>query len=212
MVRVLLRGAWKKVVYFQGKRCGGYSEWFLPRLAPGIGIVPFPRDVVGAIVGSQPRGDRRVATARLNVQRMVGDSSGRRAGGNLFRLPGRPPTGELFERLAGGDGVLIERIFSTGQSTPPGEWLEEERDEWVVVLQGEAELSLADGTSTVLGRGDHTLIPAGVRHRVERTSAEPPCIWLAVHAAGLTAESRAGPAPAPPDTSRKGGGDGAGDR
>ena len=104
---------------------------------------------------------------------------------NVFALHPDLPAGELFERLAGNDDVLVERIVSTGQSTAPGEWLEQERDEWVVLLAGEAELSFADGTTLVLGRGDHTVIAAGTRHRVERTSAEPPCIWLAVHAAGL---------------------------
>lgn len=104
---------------------------------------------------------------------------------NLFSLPADLPTGELFERLAGGKDVLVERIVSTGQLTPPGEWLEQTRDEWVAVLQGEAVLSFADGTSTKLARGDTAAIPAGARHRVERTSADPPCIWLAVHARDL---------------------------
>ena len=81
--------------------------------------------------------------------------------------------------------MLVERIVSTGQSTPAGEWLEQELDEWVAVLQGHAELSFADGTHVSLDPGDHVLIAAGTRHRVERTSADPACIWLAVHARGL---------------------------
>jgi cupin 2 domain-containing protein len=109
---------------------------------------------------------------------------------NLYDLPGELPDEELFERLAEGAGVLVERIVSTGQSTPPGEWLESERDEWVVLLQGDAELRYADGSRTTLSPGEHVLIAAGQRHRVERTSAEPPCIWLAVHADGLTAPGR----------------------
>jgi cupin 2 domain-containing protein len=107
--------------------------------------------------------------------------------GNLFRLPDALPPEELVEALAGGEGVLVERIVSTGQSTPPGEWLAGERDEWVVLLAGEAELSFADGSRLRLGPGDYVLIPAGERHRVESTSAEPPCVWLAVHAPGLVA-------------------------
>jgi cupin 2 domain-containing protein len=105
---------------------------------------------------------------------------------NLFELPAELPSTEFFEPLVAGEGVLVERIVSTGQSTPAGAWLEDlESDEWVVVLEGEAELSYADGESVMLAAGDHVLIPAGVRHRVERTTAEPPCIWLAVHASGL---------------------------
>lgn len=104
---------------------------------------------------------------------------------NVFALPDGPPADELFERLAGTDDVLVERIVSSGQFTSPGEWLEQERGEWVVVLQGQAELSFDDGTRVELAPGDDALIPAGRRHRVERTSAEPPCIWLAVHAPAL---------------------------
>jgi cupin 2 domain-containing protein len=104
---------------------------------------------------------------------------------NVFRLPGTLPPEELAEVLAGGEGVLVERIVSTGQSTPAGEWLAGERDEWVVLLAGQAELSYADGFRLRLAPGDYVLIPAGERHRVESTSAEPPCVWLAVHASGL---------------------------
>jgi cupin 2 domain-containing protein len=110
----------------------------------------------------------------------------RRGAGNLFRLPGSLPPEELVEALARGDGVLIERIVSAGQATAPGEWLEGELDEWVVLLAGEAELSFDGGGELRLVAGDHILIPAGERHRVESTSAEPPCVWLAVHAAGLS--------------------------
>ena len=93
---------------------------------------------------------------------------------------------ELFERLAGGADVLVERIVSTGQRTGPGRWLRQDRDEWVVLLEGEATLSFEeDGSMLRLRRGDHVLIRAGVGHRVESTRAEPPCVWLAVHAAGL---------------------------
>jgi cupin 2 domain-containing protein len=106
---------------------------------------------------------------------------------NLFDPPAEPHHDEVFEPLALGAGVLVERIVSTGQSTPPGEWLEGERDEWVAVLQGDAELAFADGSRTALSPGDHVLIPAGVGHRVERTSSDPACIWLAVHAPGLGA-------------------------
>jgi cupin 2 domain-containing protein len=106
---------------------------------------------------------------------------------NLYELPEALPADELFDPLAIGDRVLVERIVSTGQSTAAGEWLESERDEWVVLLQGDAEIGFADGTRTRLVPGDHVLLPAGLRHRVERTSAEPACIWLAVHAEGLRA-------------------------
>jgi cupin 2 domain-containing protein len=101
---------------------------------------------------------------------------------NLFDLPGELARDELFERLAGRGDVVVERIVSAGQATAAGEWLEQERDEWVALLQGHAELSFADGTRVALGPGDALVIASRTRHRVERTSTDPPCIWLAVHA------------------------------
>jgi cupin 2 domain-containing protein len=101
---------------------------------------------------------------------------------NLFGLPSELPPDEFVERLAGGGDVVVERIVSAGQATQPGEWLEQERDEWVALLQGHAELSFADGTRVALERGDALVIASRTRHRVERTSTDPPCIWLAVHA------------------------------
>jgi len=102
---------------------------------------------------------------------------------NLFALPDfadREP-GERFETLAQTADCRIERILSTGQTTPPGDWYDQQWDEWVALLQGEAELSFQDGTRRRLSAGDHLLLAAHLRHRVEYTSSEPPCIWLAVH-------------------------------
>ncbi|MDA0746812.1 MAG: cupin domain-containing protein [bacterium] len=100
---------------------------------------------------------------------------------NLFSLPDPLPNRELFEPLFPDAGILVERIVSTGQSTPPGEWHDQDRDEWVVLLQGKAVLSYEDGQTLSLQPGDHTFIPAHKKHRVESTSTDPPCIWLAVH-------------------------------
>jgi cupin 2 domain-containing protein len=105
--------------------------------------------------------------------------------GNLFRLPATLPAEEVFEELAGGEGMRIERIVSTGQASPADQWYAQPDDEWVVLLQGEAELAYVDGSRLRLGAGDHVMIPAGERHRVEWTREDPPCIWLAVHANGL---------------------------
>lgn len=100
---------------------------------------------------------------------------------NLYDLPTPLPAGELFADLIPDTGVKIERIVSGGQSTPEGEWYDQERDEWVALIQGNAVLVYEDGSELALGAGDHVLIPAHTRHRVASTSSEPPCIWLAVH-------------------------------
>jgi cupin 2 domain-containing protein len=49
-----------------------------------------------------------------------------------------------------------------------------------MVLQGEGILEVR-GERIRLGRGDSLLIPAGTSHRVLDTSADPHCIWLALH-------------------------------
>ncbi len=100
---------------------------------------------------------------------------------NLYTLPDPLPEAERFDPLIPDRGVLIERIASTGQTTPEGEWYDQDRDEWVILLQGEAVLAYADGRTLRLRPGDHVLIPAHEKHRVEKASADPPCIWLAVH-------------------------------
>lgn len=41
---------------------------------------------------------------------------------NIFNLPPSLPNKELFESIVSNDNILIERIISTGQTTPPGEW------------------------------------------------------------------------------------------
>ncbi|WP_315506308.1 cupin domain-containing protein [Pyramidobacter piscolens] len=103
--------------------------------------------------------------------------------GRLFDLSRRCASdgGELFDELAAGRGCRVERIVSVGQATPEGEWYDQDGDEWVALLQGEARLLWDNGDESPLAPGDWLLIPAHVRHRVVYTSAEPPCVWIAVH-------------------------------
>lgn len=100
---------------------------------------------------------------------------------NIFKLPDKLPDKEVSEALIPDRGILIERIISAGQSSPPGFWYEQERDEWVVLIQGESGLLWENGRQLIMKPGDWVFLPAGERHRVEWTSPSPPCIWLAVH-------------------------------
>jgi len=77
--------------------------------------------------------------------------------------------------------MRIERIISSGYASPPNFWYDQELDEWVVLLQGEAVIRFADGETRTLRNGDWLFLPAGLHHRLDRTSSNPPCIWLAVH-------------------------------
>lgn len=89
---------------------------------------------------------------------------------------------EIFERLAGRDGVTIERIVSRGHRSPAGFWYDQERSEWVMVLQGRAVLEIEGRDEPVhLETGDWIDLPAHCRHRVVSTDSQPPTVWLAVH-------------------------------
>ena len=99
---------------------------------------------------------------------------------NLFQLPARLLQDEWLDTLVQRSDIRIERIISTGQASQAGFWYDQSEDEWVAVLQGSAALEWADGTVQELAPGDCLLIPAGKKHRVANTSAEPACIWLAV--------------------------------
>ena len=99
---------------------------------------------------------------------------------NLFaEIPARLPDEWTDEILRAG-AVRIERIVSRGHSSPAGFWYDPTENEWVVVLSGSAELSFASGERVRLVPGDSLEIPAGVKHRVERTDPDRETVWLAV--------------------------------
>ena len=104
------------------------------------------------------------------------------AGGNIFTDVPRTLAAEQFVELLSAPRLRIERIVSTGQSSPPGHFDDQDWVEWVLVLQGLAKI-LVEGEAEprLLGRGDYVHIPARVRHRVEWTSPDEPTVWLAVH-------------------------------
>lgn len=104
-------------------------------------------------------------------------------GGNLFsHLPEGPIPAEAFESLASGGGCRIERIVSTGHATPDGAWMEQDWDEWVLLVAGGAALTFeGEAARRHLAPGDWLHIPAGTRHRVAWKSQSEVTVWLAVH-------------------------------
>jgi cupin 2 domain-containing protein len=101
---------------------------------------------------------------------------------NLFAdIPAKIPE-EIFQALLETGDFRLERIVSGGQATPPGQWYDQDTHEWVVLLRGGARLRFEDEPEPrVLSPGDHLLIPAHRRHRVEWTDPEAPTVWLALH-------------------------------
>jgi cupin 2 domain-containing protein len=100
---------------------------------------------------------------------------------NLFGdLPAALPA-ERVDVLLETPHLRLERIVSTGHATPPGAWHDQDRDEWVVVLRGRARLRIeGEAGDRALAPGDHLLLRAHVRHRVEWTSPHEPTVWLAL--------------------------------
>ena len=67
-------------------------------------------------------------------------------------------TEELIEKLVDSPDIRIERIVSTGHTSPPGFWYDQADSEWVVVLRGEAILAF-EGETRTMKPGDYTVAP-----------------------------------------------------
>jgi cupin 2 domain-containing protein len=115
-------------------------------------------------------------TASVLVLRMMKTGNLRRD----YRCSSSP--GRAFTTLVDRPGLRIDRIVSTGQTTPEGQWHDQETDEWVLLMEGAARLRV-DRTLTE-GEGESErwiLLPAHCRHRVTWTRASrrrsgSPCI------------------------------------
>lgn len=89
---------------------------------------------------------------------------------------------EQFSNLLERPGLRIERIVSTGQSSPPGFWYDQPEGEWVALLQGSATLRFEDSPEPLdLTPGDYVHIAPHRRHRVDATATDQITVWLAVH-------------------------------
>ena len=100
---------------------------------------------------------------------------------NIFsNIPGNLPD-ELTEIMAENQHVRIERIVSRGHRSPNGFWYDQDENEFVLVLRGEAELLFEDSDEPVCMKpGDYMNIPAHTKHRVEWTDPDTETVWLTV--------------------------------
>lgn len=101
---------------------------------------------------------------------------------NLFASPHGGSAGEVFKELLHGGAFRLERIVSTSQTTPPGEWYDQPQAEWVLLLSGRARLRFEEESEPrELRPGDYVNIPPHCRHRVEFTALDEQTVWLALH-------------------------------
>jgi cupin 2 domain-containing protein len=97
---------------------------------------------------------------------------------NLPELSESEQSLSLFEKPR----IKIERIVSESYRSSAGFWYDQDEDEWVVVVRGEATLEFEGGELVRMKEGDYVTIPRHVKHRVHQT--DPKTIWLAVHVRG----------------------------
>ncbi len=99
----------------------------------------------------------------------------------LKGVPGWLPEEEITPLVETG-GFRLERIISTGHASPEGFWYDQDRTEWVLLLQGRAALVFeGQEEAVVLQPGECVEIPAHVRHRVLWTDPGIATVWLALH-------------------------------
>ena len=74
--------------------------------------------------------------------------------------------------------MRVEEIRSFGEISPPDFWYCQDENEFVYIVEGNACLTLFDGSEVQLRKGDHYYIAKKVKHRVSFTSID--CVWLCV--------------------------------
>jgi len=88
---------------------------------------------------------------------------------------------ELVEMLLENKDVCIERIVSKGHTSPASGWYDQPKNEWVMVLKGEAVIAFEDEPEIRLVAGSYIDIAAHKKHRVSWSDPDVETIWLAVH-------------------------------
>lgn len=98
---------------------------------------------------------------------------------NLFENVKVDKNSEEFIDILKNEKIRIERIVSNGQSSPIDFWYEQEENEFVIVLDGDAIIEFED-EKVDLKKGDFINIESKRKHRVKYTNQEKSTIWLAI--------------------------------
>ena len=86
---------------------------------------------------------------------------------------------EKFFEIFKNEKIKIEKIVSNGQISPENFWYEQEKSEFVLLLEGFAILEF-ENRIVELKKGDCLNIEAYEKHRVKFTSLDEPTVWFAV--------------------------------
>ncbi len=87
---------------------------------------------------------------------------------------------EVFEILEDNNSLKLEFIVSPGSRNGFEKWYQQDEDEFIYLIQGEAIIEFKDLNQLRLIKGDYFKIPAGLQHRIAFTSTSPHCIWLTI--------------------------------
>ena len=87
---------------------------------------------------------------------------------------------EFIEDILVSENLKIERIISYGHSSPKEGWYNQDKNEWVILLDGEAVVSFKNSNDVKLEKGDYINIPSHVEHKVSWTKPNYKTVWLAV--------------------------------
>ena len=102
---------------------------------------------------------------------------------NIFQNIKIDKENEQFFDLIKSENVRIEKVVSNGQISEKDFWYDQDENEFVIVLKGEAilEIQIEDKINEIfLKQGDFINISAHQKHRVNYTSTDEPTVWLAV--------------------------------
>jgi len=87
---------------------------------------------------------------------------------------------ELMDVLQQSDNIKIQRIVSKGQVSPETGWYDQQQNEWVIVIKGEAIITF-EQTEVAMQAGSYINIPAHTKHKVSWTHPDLETIWLVVY-------------------------------
>ncbi len=97
---------------------------------------------------------------------------------NIFDFEKFENNEEIVTILEKNKNIKIERIVSEGQTT---DWQSSDKNEFVILVQGNAEITYFKTSEIVkLSSGDTLLIKKNEKHKVSYTSKNPHCVWICI--------------------------------
>ncbi|MEJ5351760.1 MAG: cupin domain-containing protein [Melioribacteraceae bacterium] len=100
---------------------------------------------------------------------------------NIFEKIPEDLSKEFIEDILIAENFRIERIISQAHTSPEGFWYDQNQNEFVLLLSGGAEILFEDNYLVKLKPGDYLIIPAHVKHRVEKTDSDKLTYWLTLY-------------------------------